>query len=69
MIETKEILAIQGGAKAVTEPAPASWLHGTNEIELGFSDPFTFSRAFKLIAGLAPRTWARANGAGRVSAA
>jgi len=36
---------------------------------LGFSDPFTFSRAFKRIAGLAPRAWARANGAGRVSGA
>ncbi|HMD62253.1 MAG TPA: aminotransferase class I/II-fold pyridoxal phosphate-dependent enzyme, partial [Opitutaceae bacterium] len=32
MIETKEQLAVRGGAKAVTEPAPASWLHGTSEI-------------------------------------
>jgi len=32
MIETKEILAIHGGEKTVTEKAPASWLHGTNEI-------------------------------------
>ena len=32
MIATQEILAIHGGTKAVTEPAPASWLHGTNEI-------------------------------------
>jgi len=30
---------------------------------LGFSDPFTFSRAFKRITGFAPRTWKRARGA------
>jgi len=29
-------------------------------LELGFSDPFTFSRAFKRIAGVAPREWVRA---------
>jgi AraC-like DNA-binding protein len=28
-------------------------------LELGFSDPFTFSRAFKRIASLAPQTWTR----------
>jgi AraC-like DNA-binding protein len=26
-------------------------------LELGFSDPFTFSRAFKRVAGVAPRDW------------
>jgi AraC-like DNA-binding protein len=26
-------------------------------LELGFSDPFTFSRAFKRVAGTAPRNW------------
>jgi len=29
-------------------------------LELGFSDPFTFSRAFKRIAGVAPQAWVRA---------
>lgn len=28
-------------------------------LELGFSDPFTFSRAFKRVTGLAPRAWKR----------
>ena len=32
MIETKEVLAIRGGPKAITESAPPNWLHGTNEI-------------------------------------
>jgi AraC-like DNA-binding protein len=34
-------------------------------LELGFSDPFTFSRAFKRIAGMSPRTWVQAQGGGR----
>jgi AraC-like DNA-binding protein len=34
-------------------------------LEVGFSDPFTFSRAFKRITGLAPRAWIRAHGNGR----
>jgi len=32
MIEISEVLAIKGGPKAITEPAPANFLHGTNEI-------------------------------------
>jgi 8-amino-3,8-dideoxy-alpha-D-manno-octulosonate transaminase len=32
MIETQDVLAVRGGPKSVTEPAPANWLHGTNEI-------------------------------------
>jgi dTDP-4-amino-4,6-dideoxygalactose transaminase len=32
MIEIAEVLAINGGPKAVTEPAPPNLLHGTNEI-------------------------------------
>jgi 8-amino-3,8-dideoxy-alpha-D-manno-octulosonate transaminase len=32
MIEIKEGLAIQGGAKTVTISPPPNWLHGTNEI-------------------------------------
>jgi AraC-like DNA-binding protein len=34
-------------------------------LEVGFSDPFTFSRAFKRITGLAPRSWIRSQGNGR----
>jgi AraC-like DNA-binding protein len=34
-------------------------------LELGFSDPFTFSRAFKRIASLAPQSWTRAHVNGR----
>lgn len=37
-------------------------------LELGFSDPFTFSRAFKRIAGVAPRQWVRAPASGKVRA-
>lgn len=36
-------------------------------LEVGFSDPFTFSRAFKRITGLAPRSWIRSQGNGRDS--
>jgi AraC-like DNA-binding protein len=36
-------------------------------LEVGFSDPFTFSRAFKRITGLAPRIWIRTQGSGRAS--
>ena len=31
-------------------------------LEVGFSDPFTFSRAFKRITGVAPRSWIRSQG-------
>ncbi|HEY1764288.1 MAG TPA: AraC family transcriptional regulator [Opitutaceae bacterium] len=35
-------------------------------LELGFSDPFTFSRAFKRIATLAPQSWTRTHVNGQV---
>jgi AraC-like DNA-binding protein len=38
-------------------------------LEVGFSDPFTFSRAFKRITGVAPRTWIRTQGSGGDSGA
>jgi AraC-like DNA-binding protein len=34
-------------------------------LDVGFSDPFTFSRAFKRITGLAPRSWLQSQGIGR----